>query len=219
MIKRFTGWFLEKLVGLLSYDPGPEDIRRFVQEHFQRFKEDERSKIENQADLTVLQVCMIDLGWLDHRQKVSTPKHEVGEIDQQWLTCLKDKKIFTKGVLQPGSGKYLDMLDEAAQSTEKALTADVLEKLLRHVEIRREKSLGKFTKDITEEQNWIEKFDISILFSRTARRHNDLRFLNAAMKMNEWYMAKLKTSKLDKSMARLLLALAEGEISARELLA
>ncbi len=99
------------------------------------------------------------------------------------------------------------------------MPAETLENLLRQVEVKRERSLRKFTREISTDQQKLERCDVSILFSRVARRRRDLRFLNAALKLNEWNMHEFKDAANDVCTARLLIALAEQEISAKELLA
>jgi hypothetical protein len=86
------------------------------------------------------------------------------------------------------------------------------------VEVKREKALRKFARETSTEQQWMERCNISILFSRSARRRKDLRFLNTALKMNEWYLREARKMRTDHCAVRFLTALAEQEISARELL-
>jgi hypothetical protein len=106
-------------------------------------------------------------------------------------------------------------MESNADPTDQKELADILEKLLKHVEVKREHALQKFTQKIPAEQQWLERCDISILFSHTARRWHDLRFLNTALKMNEWYINELGRTSSDLCAARLLIALAEQELSAR----
>jgi hypothetical protein len=87
------------------------------------------------------------------------------------------------------------------------------------VEVKRQNALRKFSPILPTEAQWLERCDVSILFSRIARRRGDLRFLNAAFKMNEWYLKELRSLNMDTVQVRLLLALAEQELSAGELLA
>ena len=94
-----------------------------------------------------------------------------------------------------------------------------MENLLRHVEVKRRQALRKFSPILSIEAQCLERCDVSILFSRFARRRGDLRFLNAALKMNEWYLKEVRSLNMDMVQVRLLLALAEQELSARELLA
>jgi len=63
-----------------------------------------------------------------------------------------------------------------------------------------------------------EKIAMAIFFSCYARRHEDLRFLNAAFKLNEWLASDYKKMKGTALRLYFLKALAEQEISAKELL-
>lgn len=219
MIKTLIGWLLEKLLILFDHEAGREDVRSYVCKKYNRFQKAGHPSRAYLADLAELTELMKDLGWLENEKDITRKKDKDTRVDTHWLEQFKNKKAFSRGALLPGSGKYLDLLDETTHGEDKALVADAMEKLLRHVEVKREKSLRKFTEDIGERQAWLERLDISLLFSRAARRHRDLRFLNASLKMNEWYLRQITPPELDEVNARLLLALAEQEKSAGELLA
>ena len=62
-----------------------------------------------------------------------------------------------------------------------------LESILRIVEVKRKKILNAFSQELTDDEKIREGLRISILLSRASRRHRDLRYLNAALKMNDWY--------------------------------
>ena len=219
MIKRLTGRLLEKLAALFSHETSREDIEGYVCGQYRRFQKKGHLSPACLADLAELSGLMNDLGWLEGEKDKVGKKEGDTRVDIRWMEQFKNKKIFSRGALLPGSGKALDLLDESDRGKDKTLVADTMEKLLRHVEVKREKSLNKFAEEIGERQVWLERLDVSLLFSRAARRHRDLRFLNTSLKMNEWYLRQIKPSALDEVNARLLLALAEQEKSAGELLA
>jgi hypothetical protein len=218
MIKKSIGWLLEKLLNLFDREIKREDIRDYVRGEYKLFQKAEGLNPAYEADLAELADMLNDLGWLEGKKGASSKKENDTRMDAGWLAQFKDKKVYSRGVLLPGSGRYLDLLDETARGAERKLAADCMEKILRHVEVKREKSLRKFTEEIGDRQAWLERLDISLLFSRTARRHHDLRFLNASLKMNEWYLHELRNSTQAEIKLRLLLALAEQEKSAGELL-
>jgi hypothetical protein len=86
------------------------------------------------------------------------------------------------------------------------------------VEIKRKKALQTFSQDLSADNMFIEGLSISILFSRAARRHADLRFLNATLKMNDWYFPKFRSKVGGKPIIYYLVALTEQELSVAELL-
>lgn len=60
-----------------------------------------------------------------------------------------------------------------------------METLLRHIEVRRQAAL-RFVGSRSEEDRWNIAARISVLFSRIAQREKDYRFLNTALKLNDW---------------------------------
>lgn len=219
MVKRLSGWILERLIGLFDRNPDQGDIRAFIERHYTRLWGKKNLPEECMHDLVRLERLLVELGWESPGLEEAASEKRTEESHPEQFAHLRDKEVFGLEGLQPGCGQYLDKLDQSAKNNERAVAADIMERLLRHVEVRREKSLSKFCAGISEEQQWMERYDISILFSRTARRHHDLRFLNAALKMNEWYLGRINSSAPNERLARLLLALAEQELSAREMLA
>ena len=207
MIRKALGWLLELLAGLLDREIDPQKIREYIEGKYSSLQDRSDLGKTVEKDLADLRRTMIELGWLSGGQPLyedvakSEFQAETGWFGRQGLT--------------PGAGQELDRLDSQGESRQ---VSEILEKLLRHVEVKREKSLGKFTQSLTPAQAWLERCNVSILFSRAARRHHDLRFLNAALKMNEWYFQKIGNSRSPEITTRYLLALAEQELSAKELL-
>lgn len=219
MIKNFMDFGLKLLLAKFDESVNANEVREYVMEHYARLT---RSGMAGEAldqELTRLEQLLLQLGWIKSgaRREISEEIREKG--DWQGYNWLAEDACFSKDGLEPGCGQFLDWMEASTEQENGQLVSDNLENLLRHVEVKREKSLRKFTREITDGQKILERCDISILFSRTARRRHDLRFLNAALKMNEWFMRELKHASNDVCMSRLLIALAEGEISARELLA
>ncbi len=218
MIKNLMDFGLKLLLAKFDESVNANEVREYVMEHYARLT---RSGMAGEAldqELTRLEQLLLQLGWIKSgaRREISGEIRERG--DWQGYNWLAEDACFSKDGLEPGCGQFLDWMEAGTEQENWQLVSDNLENLLRHVEVKREKSLRKFTREITDGQKILERCDISILFSRTARRRHDLRFLNAALKMNEWFMRELKHASNDVCISRLLIALAEGEISARELL-
>jgi hypothetical protein len=88
-----------------------------------------------------------------------------------------------------------------------------LETLLRHVEVRRQAGLI-FRSVRSEMERWGSVAQISVLFSRFAMRERDFRFLNAALKLNDWIYRHGRDSKRNSGF---LLALLEAEATLMEM--
>lgn len=138
------------------------------------------------------------------------------EKSRGWVQALGETHAIKRGVIIPGVGKHLDILDEEQEGTD--FVHKELESFLRHVETKRRRSITEFSEVLSEQQKLYERICISVLFSRHARRNNDPRFLNAAFKLNEWLISSYQKMKDDYLRSFLLLALAEQEFSAKELI-
>ena len=87
------------------------------------------------------------------------------------------------GRLVTGVAKAIELAVETGQLTGE-LTV-VMEKLLRHVEIRRTTCLLPEVSGDSKEQNRLDKNSIAAAFVQFGERTVDLRYLNAAMKLND----------------------------------
>ena len=87
---------------------------------------------------------------------------------------LIDRAIIEDLAVASRQGKPLEDLDRA-----------MLEGLLRHIEVRRRGGLH-FIGHTPNHKRWPAVALISSLFSRVARAEGDLRYLNAALKLNDW---------------------------------
>jgi len=210
MLKRGIGRVLDGMLRSFEHEINAEDMRATVEQGYHRLACEGDLAQEIRQDLRLLERLMADLGW----QTYGTPAApETNPPSAAEFEDMNVENCFARGVLRPGCGRYLDALSRSGTQADA-----ILESLLRHVEVRRQNAVGKFSQELPEETQWLERCDISILFSRFARRRRDLRFLNTAFKMNAWYLKETRGMS-DAVQARLLLALAEQERSAGELLA
>ncbi|MCR4414982.1 MAG: hypothetical protein NUV77_21395 [Thermoguttaceae bacterium] len=136
----------------------------------------------------------------------------------RWVEGVPEGKVVTAKRLFAGTGRHLAALEETRLSKYKAFLDRSLESLLRNVEIRRHGSLQPLVPPVTAEDAWVEKHDVAILFAATARRRRDLRFLNAAMKLNDWAFRSHRRLPWGRALSRYLVALAQQELAAKELL-
>jgi hypothetical protein len=180
-------------------------------------------KIETQnmrEEFQKLKDNLITLGWIEKTEAVYKKKIKEGKLVSnaiEWINNLEDGKVINNGIIVTDSGVNLDMLDENKEDL-KGITFKSIESLLKYVEVKRQKALKAFSHDFSHEKRIQAGLEISILFSRVARRHLDLRFLNAALKLDDWYFPYFKSTHDEKSLIYFLLALTEQEISATELL-
>ena len=195
-----------------------EEIKAFLISSFNKLSAQKIVSKEIRQNFSAFHFELFNLGWLDDRPDNAGEFHYTTlEISaaKKWYDLLESGSVIVQGIVVPGAGKNLDILD--TQSGAYNLKVN-LEKLLKHVESRREESLNRFTKNLTKLQVLGEKIDISILFSHYARRHLDLRFLNAAFKLNEWLFPKCRLPGISQRFSNYLLALVEQEKNAMELL-
>jgi len=162
---------------------------------------------------------LYSLGWIPDVPANSAENNAEKSTDTKkaldWLRGCPDEKVIQRGIVFSGCGLNLDALMNAGLS--KQISA-IMEDLLRHVEVRREKCLQDFSPSLSERQKWRERLDICILFCRWSRDQHDLRFLNAVFKLNDFWFSKLKNSRDMQVFSLFCLSLAEQELSAKELL-
>lgn len=124
--------------------------------------------------------------------------------------------MLQKGVLQPGAGRHLHtLLQHGSADLERAI-APQLETLLRHVEVTRDQALSRFPMPLSAEELWLERLDVTLLFIRRASHTRDVRFMNAALKLNDYAFLSRQTRKSPVVAARLMRSLAEQEALMQE---
>jgi hypothetical protein len=196
-----------------------ENVRRFLVSEYQAILQEELLAENGDANLDRIGALLVNLGWIDTGKNQSMGEMEsISDVNdaELWMGRLFDGHAISRNVVMVGAGENLDTLD-SHRSQEDFIRSEA-ERLLRHVENRRKKSLSQFSENLDKQQIFNEKAELAIFFSRYAKRHSDLRFLNAAFKLNEWLMGSYRKFHDKRSHAMFLLALAEQENSAGELL-
>lgn len=217
IISKVVSFFAGSFESYLS----ASEIKEFVLKNFYQLniglKKDERIDsefIELKSNLAIL-------SWIEQEDPERSEMKNAGEDDRsnvyQWFNNLKNNKIISQGIIAKGSGENLDWLDERNEDLN-GFIASALESILRIVEVKRKKILRAFSQDLAGDEKIREGLRISILLSRASRRHDDLRYLNAAFKMNDWYYSVIRSAASENSLIYYLLALTEQEKSAAELL-
>lgn len=199
----------------------PIEIKTFVLNKYSNLNLKESETNLSSNVLERIKDNLITLGWVVEIKGIQNTNKSKNNntllVAVDWINQLKNGKVINQGTIAKDTGIYLDMLDESGGDLQD-FTAKSLESLLKYVEIKRKKTLSSFSQNITKENKTLEGMGISILFSRFAKRHSDLRFLNAAFKMNDWFFPKLRTAVGGKPLVYYLLSLTEQEITVAELL-
>ena len=207
----------EKIQKGIEFHLSPQGIQVFLCDAL-NFLKNNSQDLKIDQDRTHLQSLLFKMGWIDDDsfglKGLEIPSLSLQEIEI-WRSELQDGKVIHNNAISPGCGKMLEGLDSLG---EHEWISDNMEALLRHVEVARRDSLNKFTFSLTKELTWLEKLDILILFCRYARRHQDLRFLNAALKTNEYWFKRLSNKNHLLRFARYTISLAEQEYCVKVML-
>ena len=136
----------------------------------------------------------------------------IQEIDPaKWIEALpKGRMVSAKGLTASSGSNLLILLGDDLGYEQ--LIGDNMERLLRHVEVKREQAL-QLDPPAPPKDTWMEKHAVSVAFSRWSRRHGDMRYLNAALKLNDWALPSHARSAFSPVLVRFLLALAEAEFT------
>jgi hypothetical protein len=215
VLARLLGGCAKRMEGFMS----PEEIKAMILKGVSELRIPDNADAKLQKEMNDLKTLLRQLDWLKEDQIDLAEAGTLPKPNESWRALLVQGRIFDKQGWQAGSAdKLLCLLEESDPSIQQAFH-QTMEALLRHVEVKRQKSLRKFQLPLTRPQQRLERHAISILFSRYARQKSDLRFLNAALKMNEWFAQHDRKFAYALERVRRLRALAEQELSARELLA
>ena len=93
-----------------------------------------------------------------------------------------------------------------------------LDKLLRRIEVKRRAAL-KFDTPVSERERWQWAAELSLVFSRHALTSQDVRYLNTAMKLNDWAFAYCSKRSTNQACQSFLLAALEAEATMLEMTA
>lgn len=147
----------------------------------------------------------------------STGGQESASSLRAWLATAPAGKVVSKEGLVAGTGRWLTFISESGDHRMDSLLSDNSDRLLRHIEVRRHKSLSPVLAAGSSVSAEVERLSVSAFLSRYARSHCDLRALNTAMKMNDWSCRRYRSPKLTREFAKYTLAVAEQERSIWEL--
>ncbi len=133
-----------------------------------------------------------------------------------WLEQAEDERIIHKGILMVGGAAKLGLLSRHLPE-EDAMLRRNMEFLLRHVEVKRADALTRYEEALDARELWVERCSYSILFSQIAFLWKDWRFLNAALKLNEYLWKDRKKRFAKENDVLFILALLEQENAFKEM--
>jgi len=195
-----------------------ELLRRELDDLQKRPDRAHQAMVQTQTDdLVRARWLAAKIGLLGDAEAVPPPEEDAVPVQRlaQWIAAVPEGKVVTSERLVAGTGWWLDRIESAGLESHCDFVERSLESLLRHVEIRAARCLEPVQPAATADQTWLEKHDVAILLARSARRRKDLRFLNAAMKLNDRAYPAHRRRPVS---PRYLLALAEQETAAGELM-
>ena len=197
------------------------EIKDFVLKKYKGLNIGNQKSEYLESELIDLKTNLVILGWNEQDEPIKSKKKNNNEADRprviQWFMDLNNGRVIDQGIIAKGAGANLDWLDENDED-KNGLKATAIESILKIVEIKRKKIFNAFSRELTGDERTREGLWISILLSRASRRHADLRYLNAALKLNDWYYPIFRKAHPERSLVYYLLALTEQERSAAELL-
>jgi hypothetical protein len=197
------------------------EIKEYVLSKYAQLTSKPKNSNVVDRELFELKTNLTILGWIEENGSLQTDENKNEEdarsLVDQWFKDLKNSKIIDQGLIVKGTGANLDWLDDNDKDL-KDFKTSALESILRIVEVKRKSIINALSQDLTHDEKIREGLMISIMLSRASRRHEDLRYLNAALKMNDWYFPICRKLKSEKTSVLYLLALTEQERSAAVML-
>lgn len=134
------------------------------------------------------------------------------EEARAWLKKQDIKQFIKHGTVERFTAKHILVLVEHQHGEQDLEIKGFIEKMLRHVEVRRKDCL-RLRHGGSLADRWFERHDASILMALSAREFNDLRYLNVAMKLMDWALPVHRRSVPADLLARYILAISEVQIA------
>ena len=212
----------EKVINHFDFYLDSEEIRFFLISQISNFGKLQIEDEEMRQVILKIHENLSAFAWVEADQimekSLAANQGEVKRVQhfQSWNP--NDENIVSHGVVKAGCCSVIEQMIFHGTKKEQQIADDQMERLLKHVEVRRKNALKLFDPELSKEEIWLERHAVSALFSIYARKVGDLRFLNASMKMNDWYFRRYENKPLDQEKAQYLLSLTEQERSATELI-
>ncbi len=201
----------------------PERIDRFIHKEshilFQKLVQNGIESFSSKEQEILLrlnrQLPLLNVDVIPVELKLEKKEITVEEFEA-WQAALEKGRVINKGVLLPRSASMLLMVLTSTERDSDFIEEN-MELLLRHVEVKREQALKKYTEPLSKKAGWEERCKVGMLFSAFAGQNKDWRFLNGALKLNEWLWKEYYRPFSGLSSLPLLATLVEQEVVFKEL--
>jgi hypothetical protein len=201
----------------------PAQIESFIRKESRiTFQQLSQNGIESLSDteqsmLLRMDQHLPDLGLVAAPMELEIEEKKVSQEEiHTWKTSLEKGRVINKGVLRSKSAIMLLMMLNSTEK-ESGFLEENMEILLRHVEVKREQALHNYSDPLSKPDCWEERCTTGVLFSSFAAQKNDWRFLNGALKLNEWLWKEYHRPFAGLPSLPLLASLVEQEAAFREL--
>jgi hypothetical protein len=134
-----------------------------------------------------------------------------------WIEQYSDRSIVIEGTVERSTASHLITLLQRPEQTKIRDLKPMLEALMRNIELRRQRCL-QLRNGGSPIDRWFELHDTVILMARAASRYNDIRYLNAAIKLIDWALPVHRRSVPVDLLARYILAVSEVQSAFEELI-
>jgi hypothetical protein len=223
ILDRPASWAIERGKALLDEAVPPDRLREFLIQALGRSEGAlAAGELSYNDELARARALASKIGLLPAAESAAIPplaRMLISLADAEARIALAPNgKVVGRGGLLAGAGAALQTVLEHPESRCSPALDAALEALLRNVETRRRDGL-RISQGGEQADRWMEWLSIAVLFSRASRRRQDLRLLNAALKLNDWAFPAHRRLPAGPRLARYALSLAEGETAAAEGLA
>jgi hypothetical protein len=212
-------WVLGKiLLGVESYwndAVEQDDVRSFLQSGLESHVP---LLLQWSRETDLAEACrgVLDAAVVAEYLGVTVPKRPEIQLDS--VSCQSGCPEAPDACLERGrlvSGAAVWFESAVAEQPADVGVRSAAERLLRHVEVKRSNCLMSADQSLPIEQQCLDRYRCSVAFVRLSESTGDLRFLNAAMKINDWAIKSRQKLSAGQATAKLLLSVALQEDALR----
>ena len=221
MFRRFLAWGLSIIIRWVDDSVAEEDLHAFVRERLHELAERIHAgniDPDNQDVQDILNATerlrRLGYSWPAQFDQASISHTPPAEELLAPITADSPPAVH-RGWITSGAGDRL-LADLRRDEPMPVWQMEQMEALLRHIEVRRRAGL-RFQPSMTEHEHWTEIQKLSLLFTRHAKQQQDYRFLNTALKLNDWSYKYFRTSRLTPRVLDYLQAVLEAEATLIEM--
>jgi hypothetical protein len=175
------------------------------------------SSWRDQAYLTLR--LLDEVGYLDPgQQTASVTRRDVlppQAAAEAWSDGLAGRVPISRDGVAPGTSSMLASLLESEMAQASDYVIVCIERIMRHVELHRTNAFPS-TAMLRGDDLWVEKHQAAILLTRAGDILNDMRYLNSALKLNDFAFRAHRRFQPDLRHTLFLRSLAEVELMLRK---